>query len=162
MTYLVIHCFKYWKEFITEKKIKSVKTFLVCIWKCWLTFKQWDAQRLIKRKIPKLSLVKWITFWRVIGYHFREGTTFSDLHGGGLFQLCLLSTNWCQLGCFCTQTGGIQVKIKEYERFVCGTLAQCHADNLGSHCIGGFMESFKATKPCRVCDGTRDDFQTKV
>ena len=58
--------------------------------------------------------------------------------------------------------GGIQVKIKEYEQFVCGTLAQCHADNLGRHCIGGFMESFTATKPCRVCDGTRDDFQTKV
>ena len=48
---------------------------------------------------------------------------------------------------FFTQTGGIQVKIKEYERFVCGTLAQCHADNLGSHCIGGSWRVLQQLNP---------------
>ena len=61
-----------------------------------------------------------------------------------------------------SQAGGIQITVKNHERFICGTLEQCHADNLGSHCIGGFMESFTATKACRFCDGTHEDFQNKV
>ena len=43
-----------------------------------------------------------------------------------------------------------------------GSLCLVLADNLGSNGIGGFMESFSATKPCRFCMGILEDFQVKV
>jgi hypothetical protein len=45
---------------------------------------------------------------------------------------------------------------------VIGSLCLVLADNLGSNGIGGFMESFSATKPCRFCMGILEDFQVKV
>ena len=43
-----------------------------------------------------------------------------------------------------------------------GTLSLVLEDNLGSNSIGGFMESFSATRPCRFCMGIYGNFQEKV
>ena len=40
-----------------------------------------------------------------------------------------------------------------------GTLAQVCGDNLGMNALLGFVESFVANKPCRICSGHKDDFQ---
>jgi hypothetical protein len=45
---------------------------------------------------------------------------------------------------------------------VIGSLCLVLANNLGNNGIGGFMESFSATKPCRFCMGILGDFQVKV
>ena len=43
-----------------------------------------------------------------------------------------------------------------------GTIGPLSSDNLGAHCIGGFVESFNSLRICRVCMGTSNDIQTKV
>ena len=45
---------------------------------------------------------------------------------------------------------------------VVASLCLVLADNLGSNGIGQFMESFSATRPCRFCMGTVEDFGLKV
>lgn len=45
---------------------------------------------------------------------------------------------------------------------IIGSLCLVLGDNLGSNALGCFMESFSATKPCRFCMGTLNDFQHKV
>lgn len=42
-----------------------------------------------------------------------------------------------------------------------GSLALVSADNLGGNSLFGFVESFSANMPCRVCTGNKDEFQTK-
>ena len=41
-----------------------------------------------------------------------------------------------------------------------GTLSQVCGDNLGVNGLLGFVESFGANKPCRICSGHKDQFQT--
>lgn len=60
------------------------------------------------------------------------------------------------------QDHGIQIEIGTGHRSIEGTISLALADNLGSNSIGGFMESFSATRPCRFCMGALDAFQTKV
>ena len=43
-----------------------------------------------------------------------------------------------------------------------GSIGPLSSDNLGAHCIGGYIESFNSLRICRVCMGTGDDIQTKV
>lgn len=54
------------------------------------------------------------------------------------------------------------MKIGQSAQWIEGSLSLVLADNLGSNSIGGFMESFSATRPCRFCMGLLDEFQTKV
>lgn len=35
------------------------------------------------------------------------------------------------------------------------------ADNLGGNSLFGFVESFRANKPCKVCTGSKEEFQSK-
>ncbi|XP_071832143.1 uncharacterized protein [Apostichopus japonicus] len=42
-----------------------------------------------------------------------------------------------------------------------GTLAVVSADNLGGNSLFGFVESFSANMPCKVCTGNKEDFQVK-
>lgn len=46
-------------------------------------------------------------------------------------------------------------------RVVRGTLSQVCGDNLGLNGLLGFVESFSANMPCRICVGRKDEFQTK-
>jgi hypothetical protein len=43
-----------------------------------------------------------------------------------------------------------------------GSIGPFSADNLGSHTIGGFLESFSCLRICRVCMATKADIQCKV
>ena len=56
----------------------------------------------------------------------------------------------------------MQLKIGGQLQPILGTISLQLSDNLGSNGIGGFMESFRATRPCRVCLGVSADFQEKV
>ncbi|XP_050988379.1 uncharacterized protein LOC127179124 [Labeo rohita] len=44
--------------------------------------------------------------------------------------------------------------------FVRGSIVQITGDNLGLHCLFGFVESFRARNSCRFCLTEREDYQT--
>ena len=54
------------------------------------------------------------------------------------------------------------MQVGDQQVFISGTLCLCMADNLGSHSVGGFMESFSANKSCGFCMTSLEDFQTQV
>jgi hypothetical protein len=56
----------------------------------------------------------------------------------------------------------VQLNIANQVMPIQGSLSVVLADNLGSNSIGGFMESFSATQPCRFCLGLSWEFQEKV
>ena len=57
---------------------------------------------------------------------------------------------------------GVKIKIDEQDNIFRGSIGPFASDNLGAHCIGGFIEGFNAFRVCRVCMGTNNDIQTKV
>ncbi|XP_032433321.1 uncharacterized protein LOC116729094 isoform X1 [Xiphophorus hellerii] len=54
---------------------------------------------------------------------------------------------------------GITVPL--YDEPVRGTIVQVTGDNLGLHCLFGFVESFSARYCCRFCLVEKEDFQTE-
>lgn len=57
---------------------------------------------------------------------------------------------------------GVIINVNQSKSFkVRGSIAMVSADNLGANSLFGFVESFGANKPCRVCTGTKHDFQRK-
>lgn len=54
---------------------------------------------------------------------------------------------------------GITVPL--YDEPVHGTIVQVTGDNLGLHCLFGFVESFSARYCCRFCLVEKEDFQTE-
>lgn len=57
---------------------------------------------------------------------------------------------------------GVKIKIDGQDNIFRGSIGPFASDNLGAHCIGGFIEGFNAFRVCRVCMGTNNDIQTKV
>lgn len=53
---------------------------------------------------------------------------------------------------------GIMVHL--FDQPVYGTIVQVTGDNLGLHCLFGFVESFNARYCCRFCLAEKEDFQT--
>lgn len=57
---------------------------------------------------------------------------------------------------------GLNFMTPEGELTLHGTLVTVAADNLGSHCIGGFKGSCIALRPCRHCMISYDEIKEKV
>ncbi|XP_076037551.1 uncharacterized protein LOC143022999 [Oratosquilla oratoria] len=57
------------------------------------------------------------------------------------------------------ETTGIEVKTVEGEKNIQGTVCAIVGDNLGSHGIGGFVESFRHQYICRFCTLDLDSFR---
>lgn len=53
------------------------------------------------------------------------------------------------------------IKVPLYDQPVYGTIVQVTGDNLGLHCLFGFVESFSARYCCRFCLTEKEDFQTE-
>ncbi|KAJ8364594.1 hypothetical protein SKAU_G00134250, partial [Synaphobranchus kaupii] len=53
------------------------------------------------------------------------------------------------------------IRIPLYDQPVYGTIVQVTGDNLGLHCLFGFVESFSARYCCRFCLAEKEDFQTE-
>ena len=60
------------------------------------------------------------------------------------------------------QEVGVKFKIDGQDSVFKGSIGPLTSDNLGAHCIGGFIEGFNSLRICRVCMGTSNDIQTKV
>ena len=60
------------------------------------------------------------------------------------------------------QEVGVKLKIDGQDSVFKGSIGPLTSDNLGAHCIGGFIEGFNSLRICRVCMGTSNDIQTKV
>ena len=58
------------------------------------------------------------------------------------------------------QEVGVKLKIDGQDSVFKGSIGP--SDNLGAHCIGGFIEGFNPLRICRVCMGTSNNIQTKV
>lgn len=43
-----------------------------------------------------------------------------------------------------------------------GSIGPFSGDNLGSHLIGGYLESFNSLRICRICMATKQNIQDKV
>ncbi|XP_041919960.1 uncharacterized protein LOC121684096 [Alosa sapidissima] len=52
------------------------------------------------------------------------------------------------------------LKMSMFKHMVCGTLVQVTGDNLGMHCLFGFVESFGAHYCCRFCLLEKECFQS--
>lgn len=57
---------------------------------------------------------------------------------------------------------GVNFITPEGEITLHGTLVTVSADNLGSHCIGGFKGSCTALRPCRHCMISYNEMRDKV
>lgn len=57
------------------------------------------------------------------------------------------------------ESDGIQVPL--FKHPIYGTIVQVTGDNLGLHCLFGFVESFSARYCCRFCLAEKGDFQTE-
>ena len=53
------------------------------------------------------------------------------------------------------------IRVPLYDDLVYGTIVQVTGDNLGLHCLFGFVESFSARYCCRFCLAEKEDFQTE-
>ena len=53
------------------------------------------------------------------------------------------------------------VRVPLYDELVYGTVVQVTGDNLGLHCVFGFVESFGARCCCCFCLAEKEDFQTE-
>ena len=49
------------------------------------------------------------------------------------------------------------IKLPLYDQPVYGTIVQVTGDNLGLHCLFGFVESFSARYCCRFCLAEKED-----
>ena len=53
------------------------------------------------------------------------------------------------------------IKLHLYDQPVYGTIVQVTGDNLGLHCLFGFVESFSPRYCCCFCLAEKEDFQTE-
>ncbi|XP_056289148.1 uncharacterized protein LOC130205674 [Pseudoliparis swirei] len=53
------------------------------------------------------------------------------------------------------------IRVPLYDDLVYGTIVQVTGDNLGLHCLFGFVQSFVARYCCRFCLADKEDFQTE-
>lgn len=60
------------------------------------------------------------------------------------------------------QDHGITVEVDNVNKVFRGSTGPFSSDNLGSHAIGGYTESFNCLRICRFCMATKEDIQTKV
>ncbi|CAB4035128.1 Hypothetical predicted protein, partial [Paramuricea clavata] len=56
---------------------------------------------------------------------------------------------------------GITVEVDNVKNVFRGSIGPFSSDNLGSHAIGGYTESFNCLRICRFCMATKEDIQTK-
>lgn len=54
-----------------------------------------------------------------------------------------------------------EIRVPLYDHPVYGTIVQVTGDNLGLHCLFGFVESFSARYCCLFCLAEKEDFQTE-